>query len=129
MHTTATVACVTELQAGGGTFCDVLIAGRERGMAVDGLRFALTVHTTVTSRPTLDRAIVDAGRKSLAHWEPFDMPAILRQTTKEEQSESEQSFSNELKYIMLCAEQCVTLQCSIMQDSLVQCIVIHHRAT
>eukprot|EP00936_MAST-01D_sp_MAST-1D-sp1_P001719 g1719.t1 len=107
MHTTATVACVTELQAGGGTFCDVLIAGRERGMAVDGLRFALTVHTTVTSRPTLDRAIVDAGRKSLAHWEPFDMPAVLApvsQTMEKEQHESEQSFSNDLKYTMLCAE-------------------------
>ena len=101
VHTTATVACVTELQAGGGIFSDVLIAGRERGMAVDGLRFALTVHTTVTSRPTTDRVVVDAGRKSLAHWEPFDMPAVL---AEQDESEIQQSFSSDLKYTMLCAE-------------------------
>ena len=77
------------------------IAGRERGMAVDGLRFALTVHTTVTSRPTTDRVVVDAGRKSLAHWEPFDMPAVL---AEQDESEIQQSFSSDLKYTMLCAE-------------------------
>lgn len=53
---------ITELQAGGGIFADPLY--RET-MHVAGLESAVTVLATVVSRPTLDRAILDCGRKTL----------------------------------------------------------------
>ena len=53
---------VTELQAGGGIFMDLLY---RRLCNVSPLDYALTVLATVTSRPTTDRAIVDAGRKTM----------------------------------------------------------------
>lgn len=58
-----TVACesVTELQAGGLIFMDSFY--RER-CKVKGFDFALTLLATVVSRPTRERAIVDAGRKT-----------------------------------------------------------------
>ena len=58
---TAGIPGVTEIQAGGGIFADVLYEswGIEHP-------FALTVVSTVTSRPTADRVIVDAGRKALS---------------------------------------------------------------
>jgi D-serine deaminase-like pyridoxal phosphate-dependent protein len=58
----AHVPGVTEVQAGGGIFGDVYY--RER-MGVDH-PFALTVLTTVTSRPEANRIICDAGRKTMS---------------------------------------------------------------
>jgi D-serine deaminase-like pyridoxal phosphate-dependent protein len=53
---------VTEIQAGGGIFADVYY--REE-MHVDH-ECALTVLATVTSRPTPDRIICDAGKKTMS---------------------------------------------------------------
>ena len=58
---TAGIEGVTEIQAGGGIFSDVLYEswGVEHP-------FALTVMSTVTSRPTPQRIITDAGRKAMS---------------------------------------------------------------
>ena len=53
---------VTELQAGGGIFADPMY---QLQMGVKGLEYALTVLATVVSRPTLERAILDSGRKTV----------------------------------------------------------------
>jgi D-serine deaminase-like pyridoxal phosphate-dependent protein len=53
---------VTELQAGGAIFMDAFY---RRKCQVPDLGFALTVMTTVVSRPTAERAIIDAGRKTM----------------------------------------------------------------
>lgn len=53
---------VTEVQAGGGIFGDPFYT---EDCQVSGLTSALTVLTTIVSRPTLDRAVVDAGRKTI----------------------------------------------------------------
>lgn len=53
---------VTELQCGGGIFADPMYRNK---MQVTGLDYALTVLATVVSRPTLERAILDSGRKTL----------------------------------------------------------------
>jgi D-serine deaminase-like pyridoxal phosphate-dependent protein len=52
---------VTEIQAGGGVFGDILY--ESWGVSHP---FALTVLSTVTSRPTSTRIIVDAGRKTMS---------------------------------------------------------------
>lgn len=53
---------VTELQAGGAIFMDAFY----RYMChVPDLKYAMTVIATVVSRPAPDRAIIDAGRKTL----------------------------------------------------------------
>jgi D-serine deaminase-like pyridoxal phosphate-dependent protein len=59
-----TVKCpgVTEVQAGGGIFMDPYYRVK---CQVQDLDYALTVLATVVSRPTLERAILDAGRKTL----------------------------------------------------------------
>ena len=58
---TAGIEGVTEIQAGGGIFSDVLYEswGVEHP-------FALTVMSTVTSRPAPQRVITDAGRKAMS---------------------------------------------------------------
>lgn len=58
-----TVTCpgVTEVQAGGLIFMDAFYRQKCQVREFD---FALTLLTTVVSRPAPDRAIVDAGRKS-----------------------------------------------------------------
>lgn len=58
---TARLPGITEIQAGGGIFGDVLYESR-------GVHhpFGLTVLSTVTSRPTPTRVIVDAGRKAMS---------------------------------------------------------------
>ena len=58
---TAGIEGITEIQAGGGIFNDVLYEswGIEHP-------FALTVMSTVTSRPTPRRIITDAGRKAMS---------------------------------------------------------------
>ncbi|MCX7420547.1 MAG: DSD1 family PLP-dependent enzyme [Planctomycetia bacterium] len=53
---------ITELQAGGGIFADVFY---QEQCHVTGLDSSLTVLATVVSRPTLDRAVLDSGRKTL----------------------------------------------------------------
>ena len=58
--TTAGIAGVTEVQAGGGVFGDVSY----RRLGANVLP-ALSVIATVTSRPTGTRVIVDSGRKTL----------------------------------------------------------------
>ena len=59
-----TVKCpgVTEVQAGGGIFMDPYYRVK---CQVKDLDYALTVLATVVSRPTLERAVLDAGRKTL----------------------------------------------------------------
>ncbi len=54
---------ITEIQAGGAIFMDAFYRNRCR---IPDLQYALTVLTTVVSRPAPDRAIIDAGRKSLS---------------------------------------------------------------
>lgn len=53
---------ITEVQAGGGVFNDVVYC---RNLGLD-LPFALTVLSTVTSRPTPTRVICDAGKKTMS---------------------------------------------------------------
>jgi D-serine deaminase-like pyridoxal phosphate-dependent protein len=53
---------ITEIQAGGVIFMDAFY---RHSCQVPGFREALTVLTTVVSRPTPDRAIIDIGRKSM----------------------------------------------------------------
>lgn len=53
---------VTEVQAGGAIFMDAFY--RQKCQVPD-LDFALTIVATVVSRPTSERAIFDAGRKTL----------------------------------------------------------------
>ena len=55
-------AALTELQAGGAIFGDPYYA---RMPDSDGFEPALTVLTTVVSRPAYDRAVLDAGGKSI----------------------------------------------------------------
>uniref|UniRef100_A0A7C4LM19 DSD1 family PLP-dependent enzyme n=1 Tax=Schlesneria paludicola TaxID=360056 RepID=A0A7C4LM19_9PLAN len=62
LYLTSQCPAVTELQAGGGVFGDPLYT---EGMGVTGLVPALTVLATVISRPDLDRAVLDAGRKAV----------------------------------------------------------------
>lgn len=58
---TSRVPGVTEVQAGGATMMDCFC---REACGVDWLEDALTLVTTVVSRPAPDRAIVDAGRKT-----------------------------------------------------------------
>ncbi|HZN32870.1 MAG TPA: DSD1 family PLP-dependent enzyme [Pirellulaceae bacterium] len=53
---------ITEVQAGGLIFMDAFYRHKCR---VEGYRYALTLLTTVVSRPAADRAIIDAGRKTM----------------------------------------------------------------
>lgn len=53
---------ITELQAGGAIFMDAFYRDR---CHVEEFEYALTVLSTVVSRPALDRAIIDAGRKTM----------------------------------------------------------------
>ena len=53
---------ITELQSGGGIFGDPFYT---RMPGVSGYQPALTVLSTVVSRPALERAVLDAGRKAI----------------------------------------------------------------
>lgn len=53
---------ITETQAGGGIFADPFYIEK---CGVTGLAPALMVIATVVSRPTLERAVLDSGRKSI----------------------------------------------------------------
>ena len=67
---------ITEVQVGGAIFCDKLY----RDVYNIDLPFALSLLTTVTSRPTPARIIVDAGKKAMsgdaALPEPIGMPSV-----------------------------------------------------
>ena len=59
---------ITELQAGGGMFMDQFY---EQQCQVTGMQKALTIVATVVGRPSSDRAIIDAGKKTLhVEYEP-----------------------------------------------------------
>lgn len=62
---------ITEVQAGGAIFMDEFYRHK---CQVEGLQQALTVLATVVSRPAPERAIVDAGRKSING--EIHMPAV-----------------------------------------------------
>lgn len=70
---TAQIAGVTEIQAGGGAFGDI----RYRDQYHIDHECALTVCTTVISRPSPTRIIVDAGWKAMSNFpampEPIDL--------------------------------------------------------
>ena len=53
---------ITEVQAGGLIFMDAFYRHR---CHILGFRYALSILTTVVSRPAADRAIIDAGRKTM----------------------------------------------------------------
>lgn len=55
---------ITEIQAGGAILMDEFY---RRECQVNSLQNSLSLLTTVVSRPTQDRAIIDAGRKSQNH--------------------------------------------------------------
>ena len=59
-HHTATLPGITEVQAGGGIFCDM----QYRSRGVDH-PIALTLLATVVGRPTRQRIVVDSGFKAL----------------------------------------------------------------
>jgi len=59
---TSDIDCVTELQAGGGIFAEPFY---RQECSVTGLESAVTVLATVNSRPLLERAILDIGRKTI----------------------------------------------------------------
>ncbi len=59
----ATVPGVTEMQAGGVIFADPFYTDACR---VTGLQPSLSLLSTVVSRPKLERAVLDCGRKSLS---------------------------------------------------------------
>ncbi len=59
---TADCEGITELQAGGGIFADPLY---QEQMHLEGMDTAVTVLATVVSRPALERAILDCGRKTI----------------------------------------------------------------
>ena len=67
---TSQIAGVTEIQAGGGIFCDMAYQGW--GVALEP---ALFVRSTVTSRPAPTRIILDAGFKTMTRG--FASPKLL----------------------------------------------------
>ncbi|MFI5339248.1 MAG: DSD1 family PLP-dependent enzyme [Candidatus Methylomirabilales bacterium] len=70
---TAKLPGVTEVQAGGGIFCDVHYR-RDYGVQHE---YALSILTTVVSRPTPTRIICDAGWKAMARHPAFPEPLGL----------------------------------------------------
>lgn len=74
--TAAAIPGVTEIQAGGGVFGDV----RYRTIYHVPLDYGLTVHATVTSRPTPRRLVCDAGKKAMSVDSgvplPLDLPPV-----------------------------------------------------
>jgi D-serine deaminase-like pyridoxal phosphate-dependent protein len=53
---------ITEVQAGGVIFMDAFYRHK---CQLEGYQYALSILTTVVSRPAADRAIIDAGRKTM----------------------------------------------------------------
>lgn len=73
---TAALPGVTEVQAGGGIFCDMHYRN-DYGVQHD---YALSILTTVVSRPTPTRIICDAGWKSMAQQPALPAPKHLGET-------------------------------------------------
>jgi D-serine deaminase-like pyridoxal phosphate-dependent protein len=75
LSTTPFLPGVTEIQAGGAIFCDVFY--QSMGVITEP---ALFVRSRITSRPTSDRIVFDAGFKALPSWkrepEPVGLTAI-----------------------------------------------------
>jgi D-serine deaminase-like pyridoxal phosphate-dependent protein len=71
--TSARVPGVTEIQAGGGIFSDV----RYRTKVFVDHPYALTVLSTVTSRPTPTRIVCDAGKKTMSSDAAVPLPIGL----------------------------------------------------
>lgn len=71
-HYTLTCPGITEIQAGGGIFMDPYYRD---ACQVKDLDYALTVLATVVSRPALDRAVLDSGRKTMHP--DFAMPVVV----------------------------------------------------
>ncbi|MGU3495473.1 DSD1 family PLP-dependent enzyme [Xanthobacteraceae bacterium A53D] len=75
-ETSAIIKGVTEIQAGGGIFGDV----RYRTIYHVPLDYGLTVLSTVTSRPTPQRIVTDAGKKAMSTDAgtpvPLDVPDV-----------------------------------------------------
>jgi len=69
---TAGLPGVTEIEAGGGAFCDVYYRTH---MGVDH-EYALTVLATVTSRPTPTRIVCDAGKKVMSSDAATPLPLV-----------------------------------------------------
>jgi D-serine deaminase-like pyridoxal phosphate-dependent protein len=68
---TGTLGVATELEAGGAIFMDLFYRNK---CHIEGMDFALTVLTTVISRPEATRAVIDAGRKTLSP--DLHLPAV-----------------------------------------------------
>ena len=75
---TAYLPGITELQAGGGIFCDLVY---HDDMHVDH-EFALTILATVTSRPTPTRIICDTGKKTMSSDAMVPRPCIAAPVSK-----------------------------------------------
>jgi len=73
---TAKLPGVTEVQAGGGIFCDVHYR-KDYGVEHE---YALTVLTTVVSRPTNTRIICDAGWKAMGQHPALPEPLAVGET-------------------------------------------------
>ena len=71
-HYTLKCPGITEIQAGGGIFMDPYY---RTACQVTDLEYALTVLATVVSRPTLERAVLDSGRKTMHP--DFAMPLVV----------------------------------------------------
>jgi len=74
---TAALPGVTEVQAGGGIFCDVHYRN-DYGVQH---AYALSILTTVASRPTPTRIICDAGWKTMAQQPALPVPRDLGEVT------------------------------------------------
>jgi D-serine deaminase-like pyridoxal phosphate-dependent protein len=68
---TADLGVATEIEAGGGVLMDLFYRDK---CGVQGLEIALTVLATVISRPCPERAVIDAGRKTLSP--DLQLPAV-----------------------------------------------------
>ena len=75
---TAYLPGITELQAGGGIFCDLVY---HDDMHVDH-EFALTILATVTSRPAPNRIICDTGKKTMSSDAMVPRPCISTPVSK-----------------------------------------------
>jgi D-serine deaminase-like pyridoxal phosphate-dependent protein len=75
---------ITEIQAGGGIYCDRVYRGR---FGVDH-PYALTIRASVTSRPNETRIICDAGKKTMTNDhgvpEPLGLPPVKELTLSAE---------------------------------------------
>jgi D-serine deaminase-like pyridoxal phosphate-dependent protein len=68
----ASIPGITEVQAGGGIYCDVYY---RTAMGVDH-EYAATILATVTSRPTPTRVICDAGKKTMSSDAAVPLPLV-----------------------------------------------------